>query len=316
MTKQMLAATRENPAELRGYSTEKKGKNMKHKKGITQTDAIVTILVIIAVVVTVLVILSFQMRPTCEKNFQGLANALMVYAFDYRDEFPVQGAGTHTWGPTTTDWDDPAKGWTDPNGTMTIASSLYLLVREADVGPKSFICRQRNRRTKLKIRETPFENTTPYDITELWDFGPTPTDHLSYSYQFPYGKHPATGTTAPGNAIMADRNPWTDSLLTASDIKKEKLSTFMDRISLIDFTSTTIWHQQIGNSAAHDRIGQNVLFGDGHVTLEKRPDVGTKYDNIYTIGGDTESQRRTGTAPTSKKIDAANPEDSLLMNDR
>jgi prepilin-type processing-associated H-X9-DG protein len=292
---------------------------MKHNKGITQTDAVVAILIIIAVIVTVIAILPAIRKPryrlVCGTNLKGMANALNVYAFDYHDKFPVPGAGTHAWDSTTTDWDNPTKDWTDPDGTVTIAASLYLLVREADVGPKSFICRQ-DKKTKLKIRETPFVNGTSYDMTELWDFGPNPKDHLSYSYQFPYGKHPATGTSDPNNAIMADRNPWCDSLLTASDIKKEKQSTFIDRIALIDFASTTIWHQQIGNSAAHDRIGQNVLFGDGHVSFEKRPDVATNDDNIYTIGGDTEPQRRTGTAPTSKIIDAANPEDSLLMNDR
>lgn len=294
---------------------------MKNKKGLTQSDAIVSILIIVAVIVTAIAILlpairKPRYRPVCGTNLKGLANALAVYANDYKDKYPVQGTGTHTWDSTTTDWDNPSKDWTDPNSTVTIAASLYLLVREADVGPKSFICRQSEKRRKHKIGETPFKNKTSHDMTELWDFGLDPTDHVSYSYQFPYGKHPADGTSPPGNAIMADRNPWTDSLLTHSDIKKEKLSTFIDRVSLIDFTSTTKWHQQIGNSASHDREGQNVLFGDGHVSFEKRSDVGTRYDNIYTIGGDTEPQRRIGTAPTSKTPDAANPEDSLLMNDR
>jgi prepilin-type processing-associated H-X9-DG protein len=86
---------------------------------------------------------------------------------------------------------------------------------------------------------------------------------------------------------------------------------------LIDFVASNgNWQFQIGNTKSHDRQGQNVLFGDGHVSFEKRPDIGTKHDNIYTIGGDTETDRRIGTAPTAESIDSANAEDSLLVNDR
>ena len=298
---------------------------MKHKKGITRIGLIVTILTIVFVLWAGNN-LRWKLRSmgcgmASGANLKGLGNALNVYAFDYNDKFPVQGAATHTWGPTTTGWDNPKKNWTDTEGTVTIAASLYLLVREADVGPKSFVHPKPRRKPKFKYRklkasETPFKNKTPHDMTELWDFGPDPKKHVSYSYQFPYGKHPADGISNPGNAIIADKNPWTDPLLTASGIKKETQDTFIDKVALIDFTSTTTFHHQIGNSAAHDRQGQNVLFGDNSVRFKKRPDVGVECDNIYTIGGKTETQRRIGTPPTSTKPDAANPEDSLLMNDR
>lgn len=58
-----------------------------------------------------------------------------------------------------------------------------------------------------------------------------------------------------------------------------------------------------------------MLFNDGHVEFCRRPDVGTKFDNIYTIGGETEVEKRKGTAPTDMQFHAANAEDSLLVND-
>jgi len=36
-----------------------------------------------------------------------------------------------------------------------------------------------------------------------------------------------------------------------------------------------------GNSAAHQREGQNVLFNDQHVNFEKYPNVGISKDNIW-----------------------------------
>ena len=36
------------------------------------------------------------------------------------------------------------------------------------------------------------------------------------------------------------------------------------------------------NSTNHDGGGQNILYGDGHVSFESNPFVGVNKDNIYT----------------------------------
>jgi prepilin-type processing-associated H-X9-DG protein len=36
------------------------------------------------------------------------------------------------------------------------------------------------------------------------------------------------------------------------------------------------------NSRNHDRDGQNILYGDGHVAWESNPFVGVNRDNIYS----------------------------------
>jgi len=38
----------------------------------------------------------------------------------------------------------------------------------------------------------------------------------------------------------------------------------------------------VGNSSNHDKDGQNVLYGDGHVDFVQNPFVGVQRDNIYT----------------------------------
>ena len=50
--------------------------------------------------------------------------------------------------------------------------------------------------------------------------------------------------------------------------------------------------------------------------FERHPNVGFKEDNIYTIGGQTQEEKRRGIAPTAENIDAYDEEDSLLVNDR
>jgi prepilin-type processing-associated H-X9-DG protein len=38
---------------------------------------------------------------------------------------------------------------------------------------------------------------------------------------------------------------------------------------------------KFANSSNHDRDGQNILFGDGHVEFLQNPFVGIKRDHIY-----------------------------------
>lgn len=289
---------------------------MYNRKAMTLVELIVVIAVIVFIALLLIVVNmpirkhgGHSPRLMCGANLKGMANALTVYAFDYRDEYPIAGGGgVNTWAVTTDRWDDPGYKW-GGDDKVTVSASLFMLVREADVGVKSFICPASD--------QQPFFNGGDYDVVELWDFGSNPTEHQSYSYQFPYGEFPADGMGAPENAIMADRSPWFDEKLSKSSIKNETAETFADKVSLIDIlTGTDKWKTQIGNSESHDREGQNVLFNDGHVSFVKRSDVGMKDDNIYTIGGETQEEKRRGIAPTSDVIDAVDEFDSLLVNDR
>jgi prepilin-type processing-associated H-X9-DG protein len=58
------------------------------------------------------------------------------------------------------------------------------------------------------------------------------------------------------------------------------------------------------NSSNHEKDGQNVLYGDGHVAWQKTPFCGIQNDNIYTA--------KNGLAP---KVEAspADANDSVLL---
>ena len=44
---------------------------------------------------------------------------------------------------------------------------------------------------------------------------------------------------------------------------------------------------KLANSNNHDKDGQNILYGDGHVAWESNPFVGTNRDNIFTYATNT-----------------------------
>jgi len=320
------------------------------KRGFT----LIELLVVIAIIAMLLAILmpalskvkKIAQRVVCGTNLKGLGTAQTVYAHDYNDQYTVQGrGGAHTWAGITQGWDNTAKPWAT-TGNISVGASLYLLVREADVSPKSFIC------PASAEREFSGRNQYNLDIVELWDFGninyipPTgsaegPAVCVSYSYHQPYG---STGTksarAADGNrsasfAVMADRSPYFDSKTT--QFGGYTSTTWMNSIVRIGeyYKGTTLSKSapevKVANSHPHDRDGQNVLFADGHTSYENTTDVGVMNDGIYTIrggGGDVATDQirggshsvntvfnvAVGTAK-SMAIQPINGDDSFLVND-
>ena len=286
---------------------------MQKHKGISQTDVIILLVIVCVVVVLgipLMAYLQMQHHPECQpcaSNLRGLGTAMMVYGLDYDDEYPIVGGKDGPWSKTLGWGYDNISANYFPGGaentaSRTITASWYLLVREADVDPGSFVCRDSS--------ATVYENNSGYDLTELWDFGPDPHKHVSYAMQNPYGKFPATGTGYPGRAVAADMSPWFkdgDIVLPASGGLAPQL------IDPADAATHTF-----GNSLNHGGVGQNVLFGDGHVEFTQKPNVGFDNDNIYTYWSNetdpTADDKQIGTNPTArdKDNDSKSDTDSFL----
>ena len=264
----------------------------------------------------------YENRLICSTNLRGLGTAQTVYANDYEDAFVLQGgAGNNRWTSTTPGWANVAKYW-GGDDDVTVGASLYLLVREADASPRSFVCPSSSQEW--------FEGSNPgaLDYTELWDFGHEgylgtgPKNCVSYSYHHPYSQYPADGTRSAAFAVMSDRSPWYDSKIrkgAASDVDWKK------RVGYIVWNDALRgdrdWQLRVGNSATHLREGQGVLFGDSHVDFTERPDVGVGHDNIFTPRGteaSTEDNIRIGQMPDPYGIgygEPVNSSDSFLVND-
>ncbi|GAG52394.1 unnamed protein product, partial [marine sediment metagenome] len=203
---------------------------------------------------------------------------MSIYANDWDNCFPRAGSLTSKWG-TTANWqaDNRSNAFglksDGTGGSATISSSLYLLVKYAEVLPKSFICQSGDLRAKkfnpakYGVRDKEFE--------DLWDFGPEPAKHCSYSYHMCYGPYPlSTASSDPGQAVAVDRNPWLDPYTDTTGFKWNDQTKTGGRENIKGY--------QKGNSGLHKREGQNVLFLDNHVYFENQSFCGVKNDNIYT----------------------------------
>jgi len=323
------------------------------KRGFT----LIELLVVIAIIAMLLAILmpalnkvkKIAQRVVCGTNLKGLGTAQTVYANDYDDEYAVQGGKTN---PTLANfipgggWQIPDLQWSNPSSpyTVSVGSSLYLLVREADVSPKSFVCPASD--------QTAFDgkNTANLDIIQLWDFGGSgvyandddnvPANHVSYSYHMPYranqdsaaqgkkSRFAANGTLSAAFAVMADKSPYFDSKLTLNPSPTQ--ATYVSETTLLnlgaapagtppDWSLIEKWRVQVANSQPHDREGQNVLYADGHTSWETRPDVGVKNDSVFTrwvTGASIEQHWRIGAAtPNARDTYGINRDDSVLVND-
>jgi len=243
-------------------------------------------------------------RLVCETNLTGIGKAMVVYAAEnVVGDFPVAGGVGANWVASPDRaicqfdavLESDAFGYDHSipiRGNATITSSFFLLIKYSKVTPNIFVCKGDVAQV-FKLRD---QRTRERDIHVLWDFGngspmpggasvPYPGGYCSYSYQMPYSvnadpedvtNYAVTDRTSPAMPICADRNPYLDSKIDPGD---------------------PLWN---GNSAAHERKGQNVLYKDGSVTFEKSVTVGIGGDNIYTYGDPgTGGGDPNGTPPAS-----------------
>ncbi len=316
-----------------------KAKQFKANRGFTIWELLCIILIVFFLAAIMMPSLNkvkkISTRVVCGTNLKGLGTAVSVYANDYDDRFP-ELPGEGEWSKKlgfayTMDKPEFGKGGTQNLTGRTISASWYLLVREADVSPKSFVCSESN--------QTPFGYqyySSGENITRYWDFGDDPYKHVSYAMHNPYGRFPAKGSRGASFAYAADMSPWFEDgdIVPPNRNNRE----WWKNVALFpaDVSDSYSAREQImqANSMLHHREGQNVMFADGHSEYVKTSDVGVKHDNLYTfwsnvlngIGSNdsveqdlkipdvSEADKRIGTNPTSrsKENDAKSIEDSFL----
>jgi len=284
------------------------------KKGFT----LVELLVVIAIIALLMGILmpalarvrQIAFRMVCGTNLSGIGKAMLIYSNDYDDELPRAGGRNSVWNRNIPQWAATnrfdAYGVTPAGegGQASISSCFYLLVKYAEVTPKSFICKGDSGATEFKPSNY---GQGARDLIELWDFGPfnsetdNPMAHCSYAYHVPFGLFALTTSSEPGMAVAADKNPWMDSPGAAA----KQFPGIFDPEGGKEFV-------QYGNAIAHQEDAQNVLFLDISVRQEKRSFCGINDDNIYTFwaGGDIRMGQNPiiGSEPGGRL-------DSLLVHD-
>lgn len=263
-------------------------------------------------------------RVVCASNLSGIGKAMQLYANEYGGDYPRAGGADRQWASNgyITDWTAQNQDQAYGRGPVTVTSSLFFLVKWEEATTSQFVCKGDTGVRELKLSDAKSLPTHVDDITDVWDFGskassyPTgttaqwgwPGQYNSYSYHDPYynttakNAFPLGSYSNPASPVCADRNPYWDrnatSFLNGSSCKGdpgEKAPSWDAANNLyLDGDKT-------GNSAAHQRDGQNVLFNDTHVRFEKFPNVGITRDNIWKVWSNAtvpnQQNRETGMQP-------------------
>jgi prepilin-type N-terminal cleavage/methylation domain-containing protein/prepilin-type processing-associated H-X9-DG protein len=280
------------------------------KKGFT----LVELLVVIAIIALLMGILMpalarvrmIAYRMICGTNLSGIGKAILLYAGDSKEEYPMSGctkAVKLAPGGSVSQWADvnPPVGpvavficsTANPGGFATIGSVFYLLVRYEDTSVKQFNCKGDVGVKTFKLTDFP-DKTWITDLTKAYDFGNKPGNYNSYSYQNPFSTYTSganygpNANSPPSMPMAADRNPTLDR--NVNYIESAGALGGQPPAGSTELTPYQNWaingneykdKDLVYNSFSHQREGQNVLFADGHVTFSKTANVGIDNDNIW-----------------------------------
>ncbi len=226
-------------------------------------------------------------RMTCGTNLSRIGKAMLIYAHEYDGKLPQAGGENNLWAQSLPAWYvyDRQKAYgldsSTTQGRVTPQSSLYLLVKYAEVTPHQFNCRANQDVSIFRLSDIRTLQNKDATLIDLWDFGPHPQEYCSYTYHWPFDDYALTTDRDPALAIAADRNPW----LINTEPEQNTWDSFLpDNESYQGRTKDA----RMGNSPSHHSDGQNVLFLDSHVAFEKRSFCGVNDDNIYTPAGNAD----------------------------
>jgi prepilin-type N-terminal cleavage/methylation domain-containing protein/prepilin-type processing-associated H-X9-DG protein len=219
-------------------------------------------------------------RAKCASNLRQMGQAMQLYANENNGAFPrtqydgaknMRGAiadvtldNTHV---------DPFAAAPAPTAPNIVSMEFWMLLRTQDMVSAVLTCPSAN--------WTPDGYTAALTIhTALGQSNFSTTNNLGYSIE------PAYGSSTPGQAIDMGFKwtvaAWTADMAIAADICPPATNSTNGGATVSSVKSTSSSKdQQNANSTNHQRQGQNVLYGDGHVDFNQNMFCGAAQDPIY-----------------------------------
>ena len=190
-------------------------------------------------------------RQRCQMQMGGIFQGLSNYISDHDEQSPA--VATMAGAPW---WKVGDQGKENHSNTRHI----YLLPKGGYVELSNFVCPGCKGEKPLKLNDSQIKANKDFRSRR----------YVTYSFQIRCHKT-RSGRLRCRKVLMADRNPLFEKLPKLPVDFSRQLQLQLNRKLL------TL------NSNNHNRRGQNVMFGDGHVTFLKTRFIGIAKDDIFTL---------------------------------